>query len=219
MARPEFSPEQARVIAALVEKSLTTPQYYPMTVNAITAACNQKSCRRPVMQLSEGAVGAALNALEADGYCRRVENSGRTVKWRHQFKHQMLLENAPVALLVTLMLRGPQTASELRANAAGLKGPADGEELAACLERLTDGPDPLVVLLPRAAGQKEARYAHCLSGEPEFDATPAPARASEPIRPPDGEDELRQRIAALEARVAALETAAATTIEQTGDTP
>ena len=75
------------------------------------------------------------------------------------------------------------------------------------------------VLLPRAAGQKEARYAHCLSGEPEFDATPAPARASEPIRPPDGEDELRQRIAALEARVAALETAAATTIEQTGDTP
>lgn len=219
MARPAFSAEQARVIAALVEKSLTTPQYYPMTLNALTAACNQKSCRNPVMQLSEGAVGAALNALEADGFCHRVENTGRSIKWRHQFNHQTLLNAETVAVLVTLMLRGPQTASELRSNASGLKGPADAEALAACLERLCDGPEPFILRLPRGAGQKEARYAHCLCGEPDIDATPAPSRASEPVTAASGNGDLRQRLAALEARVAALEAAAADDNDNQGDSP
>ncbi len=203
MSRPAFDPVQARVVAALYEKAMTTPQYYPMTLNAVTAACNQKSCRRPVMRLGEGEVGAALNALETAGFCRRDDSGARAVKWRQQFRHQMLLDEPACAVLVTLMLRGPQTASELRANARGLKGPADAETMNAVLERLCDGPEPLAVLLPRAPGQKEARYAHCLCGEPESVPAGDPPRDATGTAP--GTGSLAQRVGVLEARVAELE--------------
>lgn len=203
-----LSAAEARVLASLVEKSIATPQYYPMTVNALMLAANQKTMRHPVMSLSEGEVGAALNRLETLELVSRDDRSGRVTKWRHQFQHQLLLQPPALAVLVTLMLRGPQTAAELRANAAPLGGPAEIEALRALLADLADRAQPLVQTLPRAAGQSAVRYAHTLCGacapaeEPE-PARPAPAPAPAPTASELAE--LRARLQALEARVAELE--------------
>jgi len=192
---------EARVIAALSEKSIATPQYYPMTVNAIMLASNQKSSRDPVLQLHEGEVGAALLDLAEKGLARRDDAGGRVPKWRQSFQHHLLLQPPAFAVLVTLILRGPQTPAELRSNASALGGPADADGVAAVLKDFTDRAQPLVVLLPRAPGQKEARYAHTLSGPPELPAAaPAPTPA-----PRAALAELEEKIRALEARVAALE--------------
>jgi len=193
-----LAPTEARVLAALVEKSITTPQYYPMTVNALMAASNQKTARQPVMSLSEGAVGAVLNRLAEDSLVARDDAGSRVPKWRHRFQHQLLLKPATLAVLAVLMLRGSQTAAELRANAAGLGGPADAEGLNAVLDDLGDRAQPLVRLLPRAPGQSTPRYAHLLCGEPKAEAAgPAPADP--------GPSSLQARVSALEARVAELE--------------
>ncbi len=203
----QLNPAEARVIASLAEKSFTTPQYYPMTVNAIMLAANQKNSRNPVMKLNEGEVGAALNRLQELQLCTRDDTLGRVPKWRHQFQHQLLLQPAPFAVLLALMLRGPQTVAELRANSAGFGGPADADGAAAALADLADRAEPLVVLLPRATGQKEARYAHMLCGPPA--APVAIASESPPAGEPAGESAaltaLEEKVRALEARVAALE--------------
>jgi len=201
-----LSPAEARVLASLFEKSVTTPQYYPMTVNAIMLAANQKTSRSPVMTLSEGDVGNALNRLEELKLITRDTFSGRVQKWRHQFSPQLMLKPQIAALLATLMLRGPQTLAELRANAAPLGGPGEGEALSAALNDLADRARPLVVQLSRAPGQAAQRYAHTLCG----DAPPA-AEWSEPellaaARPEPGVvSALEARVAALEARLAELE--------------
>ena len=201
-----LTPAEARVLAALVEKSITTPQYYPMTVNALMLAANQKTVRNPVMSLSEGDTGAALNRLERDRLAVRDGMSGRVIKWRHQMQHQMLLKAGELAVLVTLMLRGPQTGPELRANAHALGGPADAEGLQTVLASLHDRAQPLVTELPRAPGQKEARQAHLLCGTP----TPgmelvAPDVRSHAAAVDEVPSQLEQRLRALEARVSELE--------------
>jgi uncharacterized protein len=202
-----LSPDEARVLACLVEKSILTPQYYPMTVNAVMLAANQKTVRNPVMSLSEGDTGAALNGLERQRLASRDESGSRAVKWRHQMQHQMLLKPGELALLVSLMLRGPQTVSELRANAQPLGGPADAEGAQAALASLADRAQPLVLELPRGAGQKEARQAHLLCGQPAPSvlaaaaAAPAPRSAAEP----SALAALQERMQALEERVAELE--------------
>lgn len=199
-----LSPAEARVLAALVEKSVTTPQYYPMTLNAIMLAANQKSSRHPVMNLSEGEVGNTLNRLEELKLIGRDSFSARAQKWRHQFSPQLLLKPQTAALLATLMLRGPQTLAELRANAGPLGGPTEGEALAAALNDLADRAQPFVVLLPRAAGQKEARYAHTLCGDAageEWSEPEIPVGRTEP----GAVAALEARIQALEAKVAQLE--------------
>jgi hypothetical protein len=207
MADLQLSPIEARVIAALAEKSVATPQYYPMTVNALMLAANQKNSRDPVMKLVEGEVGAALNRLQELDLVKRDDSLGRVPKWRHQFQHHLLLQPAPFALLVTLMLRGPQTVAELRANASGLGGPADMDGAQSGLKELADRAQPLVVLLPRAPGRKEARYAHTLSGPPEnVAAEPVTAEAAPAKAAPT---ELEERIRQLEERVAALEASVA----------
>lgn len=204
-----LTPVEARVIAALTEKSIATPQYYPMTINAILLACNQKSCRDPVMQLREGEVGATLLDLHAKGLAARDDAGGRVPKWRQTFQHHLLLQPAVLAVLVTLMLRGPQTQSELRSNAVGLGGPADAEGIARTLGDLADRAQPLVVVLPRATGQKEARNAHTLSGPPEIRAEPAALPQREAAAAPGAAAAtlaaLEERLRALEVRVAALE--------------
>lgn len=209
MTTLHLSPAEARVLAALVEKSIATPQYYPMTVNAIMLAANQKSSRNPVMALSEGDTGAALNQLAEQKLVARDDFGGRVPKWRHHFHSQLLLKPPMMAVLATLMLRGPQTASELRANASGLGGPADTESFNAALQDLSDRAQPFVVLLPRAPGQKEARYSHTLCGEPEL-AQPVPDQvlSDGPARSapePSVVAALEARIAILEKRLAALE--------------
>lgn len=206
MAPLELTPTEARIVAALTEKSIATPQYYPMTVNAIMLASNQKSCRDPVMQLREGEVGAALLDLSEKGLVQRDDAGGRVAKWRQLFQHHLLLQVPALAVLVTLMLRGPQTQSELRSNAAALGGPTDAEGVSAVLGDFAERAQPLVVLLPRGHGQKEARYAHLLCGAPQIPAEPdrAPVRAGAVA--PGTVTELEERLRALEARVAALET-------------
>ncbi|MGQ0586760.1 MAG: YceH family protein [Gammaproteobacteria bacterium] len=193
---------EARVIASLSEKSITTPQYYPMTVNAIMLAANQKSSRDPVMQLKEGEVGAALLDLAGKGLAQRDDAGSRVPKWRQSFQHHLLLQPHTFAVLVTLMLRGPQTQAELRSNAAALGGPSTAEGVAAALKDLADRAQPLVVLLPRGSGQKEARHAHTLSGPPELPAAPEPVAW---VETPSGLAALEERIRALEERVAQLE--------------
>ncbi|MDE2148675.1 MAG: DUF480 domain-containing protein [Gammaproteobacteria bacterium] len=193
-----LTPAEARVLAALVEKSIITPQYYPMTVNAIAQSASQKTARKPVMRLGQGEAGAALNALATLGLVSRDDRAGRVPKWRHHAQHQLLLPSAELALLVTLMLRGPQTVAELRGAAAALGGPADADTVAQGLERLADRAQPLVAALPRQPGQSALRHAHTLCGEP-------PAAAAEALSSTPGGGELAQRLTRLEARVAELE--------------
>lgn len=203
-----LSPVQARVLAALAEKSITTPAYYPMTVNALLAACNQKTSRDPVMALTEGEVGHALSTLEQESLVRRDDGSSRALKWRQQFQHHLLLKSPAFAVLLALMLRGPQTPAELKANAAGLGGPEDAAAFNAVLADLADRAQPLVVQLPRAPGQSAARLAHTLCG------APAEAQAPQPLSLETATPAASDRMAALEARVAELETRLATLAER-----
>lgn len=205
------------MIAALVEKSITTPQYYPLSSNALVAACNQKNAREPVMVLTERDVGGALNALEELRLVKRDDQLGRVPKWRHRFNHEMLLKDGHQAVLVCLLLRGAQTVSELRANAAPLNGPADVQGVQAVLEDLADRAQPLVAALPRQAGQAAPRFAHLLSGVPEHSEAisfSAAERAPAAGTPGVGLAALIERIVLLEARVAALES-----IAPSGDSP
>lgn len=208
MEKLTLNPVEARVIAALAEKAIATPQYYPMTVNALMLAANQKNNRHPVMKLTEGDVGAALARLQELGLCSRDDSLGRVPKWRHQFHHHLLLQPPAFAVLLALMLRGPQTVAELRTHAAGLGGPADPEGVQAVLRDFGERADPLAVLLPRAPGQKEARYAHTLCGPPEVPVIEAAAPAPTPVPAapvPAATAALEERIRQLEERVAALE--------------
>ena len=204
-----LSLNEARVLASLVEKSITTPQYYPLTQNAAMLAANQKNSRSPVMNLSEGDTGAALISLEMQRLVKRDESSPRAVKWRQQFQHQLLLKPTGVAVLATLMLRGPQTLAELRANASVLNGPADIEGVQAALDDLADRAQPLVKQLPRASGQSTIRYAHLLCGEAAIPLmADAPAVSGSATSSPSNAAliaQLVERIEALEARVAEIE--------------
>ena len=201
-----LTPEEVRVLGALIEKSTTTPQYYPMTVNAIMLAANQKSCLHPIMNVTDGAGGAALNRLDGERLCGRYDSSSRATKWRHQFHHQLLLKPPAMAVLAALMLRGPQTASELRANASSMGGPPEADAVAAVLQDLADRRQPLVMQLPSAAGQKEARYAHLLSGTPDIPAEPMPVLVSAPSGHAGSSlPSVQLRLEAMEARITELE--------------
>ncbi len=210
MSQILLSPFEARVLAALVEKSITTPQYYPMTVNALMMASNQKNSRSPVMNLTEGDTGAALNRLEADKLVTRDDNAGRVPKWRHRFHHQLLLKAPTMAVLATLMLRGPQTPAELRANAAVLNGPPDAEGIQAALNDLADRASPFVMQLGKQPGQAAARWMHLLGGAPtaaeiaahSAEITARPLRAAESS---SSRSDLEARLAQLEARIEELE--------------
>lgn len=199
MSELQLSPAEARVVAVMVEKSITTPQYYPMTVNAIMMAANQKTSRHPLMNLTEGDVSAALNRLEELKLVVRDSFSGRVQKWRQQFMHQLMLKPQTMALLTTLILRSSQTAAELRANALPLGGPGDADAFSAALADLADRATPLIVQLPRAHGQAATRYAHTVSGAQDSVAFETPAGASAAS---GGE---RVDLATLLARVLALE--------------
>ena len=158
---------EVRVLGALIEKQVTTPEYYPLTLNALTAACNQKNNRHPVVAYDEATVERAVESLRQKNLAYLFYGAGsRVPKYKHVAAENLSLSPSELALVCVLMLRGPQTLGELRDRAGRLYEFSGLEEAEATLSALAsrDG-EPLVVKLPRQPGQKEARYAHLLSGE------------------------------------------------------
>lgn len=157
---------EARVLGSLVEKQLTTPEYYPLTLNALTAACNQKSNRDPVMSLDDTAIMGAIDSLRDKNLVYLYYgSSSRTVKYKHMLPSVYDLDAAGVAIVAVLLLRGPQTLGELRERTGRLHEFAGLGEVQEALDGLIRRDEPIVKKLERQAGQKEARYAHLLCGE------------------------------------------------------
>ncbi|AOM80275.1 YceH family protein [Pedobacter steynii] len=166
---PVLNAEELRVLGVLMEKSKTTPEYYPMTVNGITAACNQKTSRKPVVQYDEQTVVLTLDVLKRKGLISTATGgSSRSIKYKHNFAIVFPVTPQEVAILCLLMLRGPQTPGELNTNSGRLFEFESLEEVQSVLERLADAEQPYILQLPRKAGQKEMRYIHLLSGTPDL---------------------------------------------------
>lgn len=186
---------EARVLGVLLEKQLSTPDYYPMTLNALTTACNQKTNRDPVTDYAEAAVAAALDGLQRKRLAGVASGASmRTTKYRHAAAEQLGLEAPALAVLAELLLRGPQTPGELRARAERMHPLAGLDEVQALLDTLAAQTPPLVALVPRQPGQKEARYAQTL----------APS-ALPPEAPAGAASGLEARLAALEEALADLQ--------------
>ena len=195
----QLTPIEARVLGVLVEKQATVPDTYPLSLNALVAGCNQKTARDPVMSVSEADALQALDALRADALV--VESSGsRVARYEHNLPRAWALPGASVALLAVLMLRGPQTAAELRANCERLHRFADVSSVEGFLDELQAKAQPYVRKLPRAAGAREARWAHLLCGEPVLEAIAAVA----PVPLQDDLQTAAQQLAALRAQQAEL---------------
>jgi len=198
---------QARVLGALVEKEVTTPEYYPLSLNALINACNQRSNREPVMELDEDAVRQALHGLEDLRLAGRARGSdGRVTKYEHWLGEAFNFSRGETALLCVLLLRGPQTPGELRGRTERMHRFEEIGDVIAGLQKLMEREPPLAAVLPRQPGMKEVRYAHLLSGPVESIQQPqtqaygaAPTGASSPASP-----EHEPRIAQLESTVAEL---------------
>jgi uncharacterized protein YceH (UPF0502 family) len=206
----ELSPLEARILGCLVEKELATPEYYPLTLHALVAACNQKNNRDPVLQLAAADVERGLGTLQYDRklVATYAGVGSRAVKYVHRLLETLGVDTPELALLCELLLRGPQTPGELRGRAARMHPFASPAEVRTALLALAARPDPYVVELPRAPGCKENRFAHAFGPLPDVPAAAAPraAAAVPPGPPPDSGRirELERRIAELEAQIAAL---------------
>lgn len=199
----EFSANEARVIGCLIEKEITTPDQYPLSLNALTNACNQKTNREPVLELRETDVQQSVDSLmkkymvsdKSAGY------GGRVTKYKHRFCNtefgSLKFSAQELGIICVLLLRGPQTPGELRARTARLCEFADAAAVEAALQALLSRADgPFIARLPRAAGARESRYAHLFSGNIESVEEPAEAEEAAP-----GAPTLGQRVAQLEESV------------------
>ncbi len=177
----QLDPAEVRVLGSLIEKEIATPEYYPLTLNALVNACNQKSNRDPLVDFDDGTVDDALDSLRQKRLAATLSGAGmRVPKHRQLFSETLNLGRRELALLCVLMLRGPQTAGELHARTERLHPFTDIEEVESCAQRLMERqPDPLVVRLPVQPGRKEPRYAHLLSGEVSMEAVAEPPRPRE----------------------------------------
>src|SRR5580698_9962970 len=193
---------QARVLGALVEKENTTPEYYPLSLNALINACNQRSSREPVMDLDEEEVRLGLRRLEDQGLAGRARGAdGRVTKYEHWLGEAFNFTRAETALICVLLLRGPQTPGELRSRTERLHRFEEIGEVLAGLQKLAEREPSLVAVLPRQPGTKEARYAHLLAGAVESSPPSSePFSSSSAHLTPDQDD----RIAQLERTVAEL---------------
>lgn len=200
---PLLSATEARILGSLIEKEATTPEQYPLTQNAVQVACNQKTSREPIMALEPGEVGHALRQMENRRLVRAI-HAPRAQRYEHLAAQAYGLTRQQQAIVALLLLRGPQTQAELLARSERLATFRDAEDLAHCLDRLVQRSPALLVRLPRAPGQREERWMHLLCGPVDVEALAAQHRASTPAREDEG---LAARVAELEARVAALETA------------
>jgi len=172
---------EVRILGSLAEKQLSTPEYYPLTLNALVAACNQKSNREPVLELSESDVQRALDRLQDEKLAWKVMG-GRAVRYDHNLDALWHIDRPAKALLTLLFLRGPQTAGEMRGRSDRLHSFDSVAEVEAKLQEMASHPEPLVRQLPRRPGQKEERWAHLASGAIVEDAMAEPvAEAREPM--------------------------------------
>jgi uncharacterized protein YceH (UPF0502 family) len=198
-----LSAEAVRVLGVLIEKELSTPDYYPMTLNALTNGCNQKSNRDPVVAYEESEVLDALDELSRRRLVGRASVAGsRSIKYRHAVAEQMHLDEKQRAALATLLLRGPQTIGEIRSHTSRMAEFSDLDEAADTLRSLRDMDPPLLVQLPVQPGKKEARIAHQMAGEIDLEALTEEAAASVPVRPASS---IRQELDELRGRVDELE--------------
>lgn len=167
---PVLNPVEVRILGCLIEKDITTPEYYPMTMNALVNACNQKSNRDPVVSWDEEFVSESVDTLREKKLVSVLTGGGNRVpKYSHRLGESLNLGRRELAILCELMVRGPQTSAELRERAGRMYRFSDADEVEGCLSRLhSDSRGPLVVQLARQPGQKEARFAHLLSGEPDI---------------------------------------------------
>jgi uncharacterized protein YceH (UPF0502 family) len=204
----ELTPVEARVIGCLIEKEITTPDQYPLSLNALTNACNQKTNREPVLELAEAAVQQAVDSLmkkylvsdKSAGY------GGRVTKFKHRFCNtefgSLKFSKQELGIVCVMLLRGPQTPGELRSRTNRLCEFADAEAVDSTLRNLMSREDgPFVARLPRAPGARESRYAHLFSGT--IESVPEPVEAAD-AAPAGGASSLSQRVATLEQEVAAL---------------
>ena len=195
---------EARVLGALIEKEITTPEYYPLSLNALVNACNQRSNREPVMNLDEDEVRQALHGLEDDRLAGRARSAdGRVTKYEHWLGEAFNFNRAETALICVLLLRGPQTPGELRSRTERMHRFEEIGDVLAGLQKLMEREPALVAVLPRQPGTKEARYAHLLSGEAESIAV----AQGELLRVSESSVEsaaYEERIAQLESTVAEL---------------
>jgi uncharacterized protein len=192
---------EARVLGALIEKEVTTPDYYPLSLNALVNACNQRSNREPVMDLGEDDVRQTLHGLENHGLAGAARGAdGRVAKYEHHMGEAFNLSRAETALLCVLLLRGPQTPGELRGRAERLHRFEEIGDVTAGLEKLMTREPALAAVLPRQPGTKESRYAHLLAGPVEAATwtVAAPAPVASTSSAPD------ERMVQLEAAVAEL---------------
>ena len=199
-----LTPIEARIVASLFEKEANTPDTYPLTLNAIVLACNQKTAREPTMELEPGEVGHALRQLETRGWVKS-QHTARADRYSHRLDTMLGITRPQAALMSLLVLRGAQTAHELMARSERLARFNDIEDVQHALERLSQRMPALVMALPRQSGQRGERYAHLLSGEPDVSAiatsaAPSPAAGGLAERVA----QLEQRVAELEARLSAL---------------
>jgi len=188
------------VLGCLVEKEITTPEYYPLSLNALVHACNQKSNRDPLMNLDENAVRHALRMLGEQMLARSASGDSRVAKYEHRLPDTFNFTRPETAILCELLLRGPQTPGELRSRAERMHPFEDLSVVQSTLKHLMERDPPLVKVLPRQAGNKEARYMHLLSGDVEVREAPLVKEAA-----PSGISGENERITRLEAEISDLQ--------------
>ena len=190
---------ETRVLGSLIEKDITTPDYYPLSLNALVNACNQKNNREPVMALDECSVRDALSTLQEKRLAGPASGAdSRVTKYEHRLQEVFNFDRREIAVICVLLLRGPQTPGELRGRTDRMYHFDALDDVVSTLDRLAQRESPLVAMLPRQPGTKESRYAHLFSGEPPaFDATRAPLPATNDISSADRLTALEQEMGRL----------------------
>ena len=197
---PLLSDQEIRVLGSLIEKSRTTPDYYPMTLNSLTAACNQKSARKPVVEYDEGTIILTLDSLKKKGLISTATGgSSRSTKYKHNLAIVFPIVPAQLAIICLLLLRGAQTPGELNTNSGRLYEFETLDEVNEVIEQLVNFEPAFLVQLPKRTGQKEVRYMHLFGGEPQIEED---EHFAEPAR--KSVNELEQRIQTLEENYAQL---------------
>lgn len=190
-----LNPTQVRILGCLIEKKANTPDQYPLTLNALRTACNQKSNRNPPVNYETSTIAHELRALEQVKLIR-MERSARAERYEHRLHHVLELKARDLSILCPLLLRGPQTLAEIKARSYEVLGVSDLAAVKEVLERLMEREQPLVMLIPRQAGQREDRYMHLLAGEPDLSQYSLSAPSGHKT-----DSELLQRVEQLELEV------------------